>query len=87
MVYIFEHIFGAIKIVPRVPPASFEHIRTVFANQVIVSVPSGEFHTIVAFCGVTGCACVASHVQFVSLVLSLNSGCCINVKSNKEKKA
>ena len=52
----------------------------------IVSVPSGELHIIVARRAVTSCACVASDVEFVSLVLSLNPGCSFNVKLNKEKK-
>ena len=71
-------------VLPRVPPASFKPLCTIMH---IVSVPSGELHIIVARRAVTSCECVASDVEFVSLVLSLNSGCCINVKSNKEKKA
>ena len=51
------------------------------AMIVIVLIPSGELHTIVAVTtkGVTSSACVASNVEFVFLSLSINSGYCFNV--------
>ena len=55
-------------------------LSTVAAPHVIVSVRSGELHTIVISQAVSRISSVSSNVEFVSLVLSLNSGCLFNVK-------
>ena len=66
------------KLLPFVPPASFVVLCTVLAVLVIVSVLSGELHTIeVVILGasdaVTGSSGVPSDVEQVILVLSLDS--------------
>ena len=65
------------------PPASFYFLCTVaIVPIVIVSVRSGELDTIVMLQAVSRISSVLANVKFVTLVLSLNSGCFINVYQN-----